>query len=151
MSARPYGDLRIDPGAIPGTGAGHGLEVVVPLTEWEITRDVLKRVPALTAGLDACVKLVAVHTLPYQDAFYCPTLVHAHLVQQVMDLASGCGFPVEPQVVLAHSREEGLRHALTERSTILIGSRRHWWRTEAESLARSLARKGYQVALLHLA
>jgi hypothetical protein len=149
MSASPCGDLRIDPGSIPVTSAGQELEIVVLLTEWSLTRAVLARLPVLTAGLNARVKLVAVHTLPYQAPFYCPSLVHAQLVQQVLDLASECDLPVEPQVVLARSREEGWRHALTGGSLVLVGSRRHWWRTQEESLARLLAREGYRVALLH--
>lgn len=149
MSTKACGDLRIDPGSIPAEGIGHDLEIVVPLTEWSLTRAALARVPVLAAGLNARVKLVAVHTVPYQAPFYCPSLVHAHLVQQVMDLASECELPVEPQVVLARSREEGLRHSLNGNSTVLLGSRRHWWRTREESLARLLAAEGYRVALLH--
>ncbi|HTX38476.1 MAG TPA: hypothetical protein VME43_25790 [Bryobacteraceae bacterium] len=150
MPVYPSGELRIDPGSIPSADAGQNLEIVVPLTEWSVTRAVLERAPALAAGLNARVKLIAVHTVPYQTPFYCPALVHAHLVQQVMDLASQCDLPVEPQVVLARSREEGLRSALTERSTVLLGSRQHWWRTQEETLARLLAREGYRVALLHI-
>jgi hypothetical protein len=149
MSAYPCGDLHIDPGTI-SAGAGQDLEITIPLTEWSVTQAVLERAPVLTAGLSARVKLVAVHTMPYQAPFYCPTLVHAHLVQQVMDLASQCDLPVEPQVVLARSREDGLRHVLTASSTVLLGSRKHWWRTREESLARWLAREGYRVALLHV-
>jgi len=150
MSVHVSGDLRIDPGSIPSTVAGQDLEIVVPLTEWPVTLAVLGRVPVLTAGLNARVKLVAVHTVPYQAPFYCPSLVHAHLVQQVVDLASQCDLPVEPLVVLARSREEGFQHVLTERSTVLLGARKHWWRTREESLARRLAREGYRVALLHV-
>lgn len=149
MSLHPCGDLRIDPGAIPAAGDGQGLEIVVPVTDWPVTQAVLGRVPALTAGLNARVRLVAVHTVPYQAPFDCPSMVHAHLVQQVMDLASQCTLPVEPQVVLARSRQEGLRHALTAHSIVLVGSRRSLWRTREESLARQLAQQGYRVALLH--
>jgi hypothetical protein len=151
MPGLPCGDLRIDPGSISAAGDTESLELAVLFTGWPVTQAVLARAPALTAGLNARIKLVAVHTLPYQGPFYCPSLVHAHLVQQVMDLASGCDLPVEPQVVLARSREEGLRHALTPGSTVLLGSRRHWWRTHEESLARTLALEGYRVALLHFA
>ncbi len=150
MSVHVSGDLRIDPGSIPAAGAGQDLEIVVPLTEWSVTLAVLGRVPVLTVGLNARVKLVAVHTAPYQAPFYCPSLVHAHLVQQVVELASQCDLPVEPLVVLARSREEGFQHVLTERSTVLLGARKHWWRTREESLARLLAREGYRVALLHV-
>jgi len=150
MSAHALGDLRIDPGSIPFAASGPDLELVVPLTEWAVTRAVLERVPVLAAGLNARVKLVAVHTVPYQAEFYCPALVHARLVQQAMDLAALCDLPVEPVVVLARSREEALRYAITATSTVLLGSRKHWWRTAEESLARSLAGDGCRVALLHV-
>jgi hypothetical protein len=150
MSAHTCGNLRFDPASIPSAEAGQDLEIVVPFTEWSVTLAVLDRAPLLTAGLNARLRLVAVHTLPYQAPFYCPALVHAHLVQQVMDLAAHCELPVEPVVVLARSREEGFRHALTPGSTVLLGSRKHWWRTFEESLARMLASEGYQVALLHI-
>jgi hypothetical protein len=111
---------------------------------------VLDRVVALTAGLNVTLTLVAVHTIPYPATFGCPTAVHAHLVEQLVDLASYCPLPVNPQVVLARSREEGFRHVLRPESTVLVGSRKHWWRSNEESLARSLARDGHKVALLHV-
>lgn len=150
MSAYPLAGLRIDAGFAPPAAAEDDLEIVVPFTEWSLTLAALRRLPHLTAGLNARVKLVAVHTMPYQTGLYCPTLVHAHLVQQVTDLAAQCELPIEPHVVLAHSREEGFRHALTARSTLFVGSRRHWWRTAEESLARLLAAEGYRVALLYI-
>jgi len=142
------GDLRIDPGHLPAACAGGRLEIVVPFTEWSLTQAVLRRAPVLAAGLDARVKLVAVHTVPYQAAFYCPATVHAHLVEQVVGLASECALPVDPQVVLAHSREEGFRHVLTSPATVLLGTYKRWWRTREESLARLLAGEGHTVALL---
>jgi hypothetical protein len=149
MHAHPRAGLQIDPDSMP-VGAGEELQIVVPYTEWSLTRGVLGRAPQLTAGLNARIKLVAVHTVPYQTEFYCPTSVHACLVQQVMDLASECPLPVEPLVVLARSREEGFLFAMREHSTVLLGSRKHWWRTAEESLARHLASQGHRVALLHI-
>ena len=67
-----------------------------------------------------------------------------------MELADGCSLPVEPQVILARSREEGFRYALKPESTILLGTRRHFWRTDEERLARTLVSHGHKVALLHL-
>ena len=65
--------------------------------------------------------------------------------------AARSGIAAELQVVLARSREEGFRHALTDHSTVLLGTRKHWWRTTEESLARALVRDGHRVALLHIA
>jgi hypothetical protein len=142
--------LRIDPGSLEADGYAGELDVVVPYTEWSVTDALLKRVVALTAGLSARLTLVAVHTVPYPASFGCPAAVHAHLVEQLVDLASRCPVPVNPQVVLARGRSEGFCHVLKPESIVLLGARKHWWRTDEEKLARSLARDGHKVVLLHI-
>ena len=144
------GELRIDPGQL-GTDAFSGeLELVVPYTEPGLTRALLRKAVALTAGLQARISLVAVHTVPFPADFRCPASTHAFLVNQLMELAAECPLPVNPQVVLARSREEGFRYALRQESTILVGTYRHLWRTSEERLARTLASDGHKVALLHI-
>ena len=141
--------LRIDPGSLETDGYVEELDVVVPYTEWSITDALLKRAVALTAGLNAKLRLVAVHTVPYASPYGCPAAVHAHLVEQLVDLASRCPLPVNPQVVLARGRAEGFAYVLKPESIVLLGARKHWWRTEEEKLARRLARDGHKVVLLH--
>jgi hypothetical protein len=142
--------LRIDPGSLETGGFTGDLDVVVPYTEWSLTDALLKRAVALTKGLNARLTLVAVHTVPYPASFGCPAAVHAHLVEQLVDLASRCPLPVNPQVVLARGRAEGFAYVLKPESIVLVGARKHWWRTEEEKLARSLARDGHKVVLLHV-
>jgi hypothetical protein len=144
------GELRIDPGCLETDGSGGELEVVVPYTEPSVTAEILRRVPALAAGLNAQITLIAVHTLPYPLPFVCPALVHANLVEQLTDLASHCELPVHPQVVLARDRAEGFRYVLKSSSTVLIGSHKHLWRTQEEKLARFLAHDGHKVVLIHI-
>jgi hypothetical protein len=100
--------------------------------------------------LNVRVRLVAVHSVPYAVSFGCPAAVHAHLVEQLVDLASRCPFPVEPQVVMARGWMEGFEYAMHADSTVLVGTRKHFWRTREESLARDLARGGHNVALIHV-
>ena len=142
--------LRIDPGSLETDGFAGELDVVVPYTEWSVTDALLKRAVALIAGLNAKLTLVAVHTVPYAAPFGCPAAVHAHLVEQLVDLASRCPVPVNPQVVLARGRSEGFSYVLKPQSIVLLGARKHWWRTEEERLARTLARNGHKVVLLHV-
>lgn len=144
------GELQIDPGSIDIGGAGDQMEVVIPYTEWSVTDALLKRAGELTAGLNAKVSLVAVHTTPYPATFGCPASVHAHLVDQLVDLAGRCPLPVTPQVVLARSREEGFQFVLPPHATILVGSRKRPWRTSEERLAHTLARDGHKVVLVHV-
>ena len=145
------GELRLDPGSIEVKDAGSGVELVIAHTDWTMTTAILKRAAELTAGLDARVVLLAVHTVPYPASFASAAASHAHLVEQLLDLAGQSTLPVTPQVVLARSREEGFRHALKSETTVLVGTRRHFWRTAEERLAKSLVADGHKVVLLHLA
>ena len=113
------------------------IEIVVPFTEWAVTEGVVLRAAAFTARLNASLMLVAVHAVPYPMSFGCPALVHAHLVDQLIDLASRCALPFNPQVVLARSCRVGFRHALKPESTVLLGTRE----TPLEDL-RGTARHG---------
>jgi hypothetical protein len=148
---RIRGEYRIDPDCLNAGEKGSELEVVVPYTGFETTAAALERAGALTAGLDAKVLLLAVHTLPYPSPFVCPAMVHAHLVEQLMELASHCPLAVQPQVVLARDRMEGFRFALKSGSTVLVATRRGILRTQEEKLAHALAEDGHKVALLHIA
>ena len=147
---RTRGGLTIDPDALAAAPGETELELVVPYTDWELAGAVLRRAAQLTAGLNVRVRLLAVHSIPYAAPFDCPAAQHAHLVERLMDLASHCPFPVEPEVIMAHGWVEGFEFALRHESTILVGTRRHFWRTREESLARDLERDGHSVVLIHV-
>ncbi len=144
------GELRLDPGSIEVKDAGSGVELVIAHTDWTMTTAILKRAAELTAGLNARVVLLAVHTVPYPASFASAAASHAHLVEQLVELAGQSTLPVTPQVVLARGREEGFRYVLKPESTVLVGTRKHLWQTSEERLARTLASDGHKVALLHI-
>ena len=129
MNMQSRGELRIDPGQL-GTDAFSGdLELVVPYTDPDLARALLRK------AVD----------------FHCATSTHTFLVDRLTELASECPLPVNPLVVLARSRQEGFRYALRPESTILVGTYRHYfWRTSEERLARMLVSDGHKVALLHI-
>jgi hypothetical protein len=146
---RTRGELRIEPGALE-TSSDSELELVVPYTVPTVTRAVLGRVESFTAGLNARISLIAVHSVPYATTFGCPTSTHAFLVEQLLELSADCRLPVNAQVILARSRDEGLRFALKPESTVLLGTRRRRWRTPEERLARKLASGGNKVVLIYV-
>src|ERR1035437_7074084 len=134
MNMQTRGELRIDPGLL-GTDAFSGeLELVVPYTDPDLTRALLRKAVALTAGLQARISLVAVHAVPFPADFRCSASTHTFLVDRLTELAAECPLPVNPLVVLARSREEGFRYALRPESTVLLGTRRRFWRTSEERL-----------------
>ena len=99
---RTRGGLTIDPDTLAAAPGETELELVVPYTEWALADAVLRRATLLTAGLNVRVRLLAVHSVPYASPAGCPATQHAFLVERLMDLASRCPFPVEPEVIMAH-------------------------------------------------
>lgn len=123
---------------------------MIPYTEWSLGLTAMDRVAVLAAKLSASVRLIAVHTVPYPMQFGCPALVHARLVEQLVDLASRSPVTVCPQVVLARSLEEGFRAGMPAESTVLVAARRRFWKTREDRLAAMLAGEGHKVVLIHV-
>jgi hypothetical protein len=144
------GQLRIDPGSIATRGANAEIEIAIPYTEPALTGAVMERAAALAMGLNARISLVAVHAAPYPLELGCPSATRAFLVERLAELAGRCHLPVTAKLVLARSQEEGFRRALHRKATVLIGSRKRFWRTAEEKLARALVRDGRQVVLMHV-
>jgi hypothetical protein len=126
------------------------MDLVVLPTDPVLTRTVLRRAVALTAGLQARISLVAVHSMTYPAPFRRATSAHAFLVDQLMELAGDCALPVNAQAVLARYCEDGFRFALRPESTVLVGTYRHFWPTSEERLARLLVSDGHKEALLYI-
>src|SRR5215475_6221163 len=73
---RSRGELRIDPGQL-GTDAFSGeLELIVPYTDPELARALLRKAVAMTAGLQARIVLVAIHTVPFPADFRTQASTH---------------------------------------------------------------------------
>ena len=147
---RSRGALRIDPGSLELGGDRAVMQIVVVHSRRSLTAAVLQRTGELLSGLNAGVLLVAVHAVPFPASFASATASHAHLVGELADLAGQCYLPVTSRIVMARYWEEGFRHLLREESTILVGTKKRLWRTAEEHLARTLAKDGHHVALLHV-
>src|SRR5581483_12087345 len=85
------------------------LEISVLFTERPLALAALDRAGAFAQRLTPAIRLIAVHAVPYPLEFGCPASAHAHLVEQLVEIASHSRFPVHAEVVLARSREEGFR------------------------------------------
>ena len=95
MNMQSRGELRIDPGQLGADAFSGELELVVPYTDPDLTRALLRKAAALTAGLQARISLVAVHTVPFPADFHCATSTHTFLVDRLTELASECPLPVK--------------------------------------------------------
>jgi len=124
-------------------------EVVVPYTGLEITASVVEQAAAFAAGLNVTLKLVAVYVAPYPADLRCPAAIEEHLTARLTELAERTSLPSSVQLIISRDRNDGLRQVLQPASTVLLGTRKRWWRTREERLARDLARQGHHVSLLH--
>ena len=138
-------DWTLEPDRHPCAGT---LEIVVPYIGSELTGQVMERAAVLAAGLNVALKLVAVYVAPYPADLDCPGAMEEHLTARLAELAERSTLPSSVELVVARDRGEGLRQVLPPMSTVLLGTRRRWWRTPEERLARALTRQGHRVSLI---
>jgi hypothetical protein len=124
------------------------LWIVVPYTTPELTRAALKAAAGFGQGLDVAVRLIDVHMVPYPCDIDQPIVNSEHLKERLRKAACQCDLPIRAEVVYARDRDEGFHQVLRSRSLILLASRKRWWRTAEEKLARTLRRAGHKVTLL---
>jgi hypothetical protein len=124
------------------------LRVVVLHTSPERTRAALRSVAQWTRNLDATVWLVDVHAVPYPVPLDRPTVAREHLQKQLRDAAEGSEILLQVQVLYARDRTEALRQLLVKETVLVVPTRRCWWRTSEERLARALTHGGHKVALV---
>jgi len=125
------------------------LEIVVPYTSPEITAKAIERAAALSAGLNVILELVAVYVAPYPSELRCPAGMEQHLTACLTKLAERTSLPSRVHVVVSRDRGEGFRQVLRPGSAVLLGSRKRFWRTREEKLARDLTAQGHHVSLIH--
>jgi hypothetical protein len=146
MNSRGFGKSHI---SISVTGAGfRRLGFVVPYTTRELTRSALEGAAKLVSGLSADLTLVAVQVVPFPCPLNRPTVDPDHLERELVALARSSALCTRILVVRARDRESGFHRVLAPESVVLLSTKRRWWRTAEERLARSLARAGHSVALM---
>ncbi len=141
--------LRVDPGTLEASPAPR-LHIAVPYIQPDRTRRVMEQAAALAHDLDARITLLAVHSAPYPAPLRCPTAVHAFLIERLAELCAIAPLPTEAHLVVARSFHEGFRRALKPESVVLLPTRKSFWRTPEQRLARALAADGHRVNLINL-
>jgi hypothetical protein len=149
----PNAELHLDPELLrvreESLVHSGSLEIVVPYTSDEMAAKVMLPATTMTRGLDATLKLVAVYVAPYPAELRCPAPMERHLTARLTDLASRTSLPACIHIVVSRDRGEGFRQILRPGSAVLLGSRKRFWRTREEKLARALTRQGHHVSLIH--
>jgi len=121
------------------------LQVVIPHRAPQLTRAALKYAANIANGLNARLRLIDVHVVPYGVPLDEPTVSPQYLARRIRNLARESSLPVSAEIVYARDWEQGLRRALSPGSLVLMAIKRSWWRTSEKRLAARLRKIGHQV------
>ncbi len=124
------------------------LRLFIPYTTPELTKAALASAAGFARKLRASVTLVSVHIVPFPNPVNRPTVDPEHLKHPLREAIREAPVPVRAVLVYARDHDTGYRRALAPASLVLIASRRRWWTTKEQKLARRLERAGHSVAVL---
>ena len=125
------------------------LDIVVPYTTPELTREALRKAGELTAEIPSKIRVVRMQRVPFPLPLqHSPVSVDV-LREQIGNIVSGLA-ATEISIYLTREPEETLLHSLEPRSILVIASKRRPWRTAQESLKRICERHGNRVALVYV-
>ena len=121
------------------------LQVVIPHRAPKLTKAALKYASTLADDLNARVRLIDVHVVPYGFPLDEPDVNPKHMERKLRNLAQETSLRVSAEVVYARDWEQGLRRVLSPGSVVLMAIQRQWWRTSEKRLAARLRKSGHQV------
>ena len=123
------------------------LWVTVPYTTPELTRAALCHA-GVCSDLDVHVSLVDVQVVPFPCPIDQAPIDNKYSRSRLEALLSETRLPGRAAVLYTRDWLEGIRRVLEPKSLIVMATRKRWWPTREEKLARSLSNAGYQVMLL---
>ena len=119
--------------------------IVIPYRNPELTRAALKHAATFAGGLNARLRLIDIHVVPYGVPVDKPTVDPKHISRRLRTLAEESTLPVSAEIVYARDWEHGLRRVLAPGSLVLLPIKRAWWRSAEKRLAARLRKQGHQV------
>jgi hypothetical protein len=125
-------------------------EIVVLHTGRDLTPCALRAAANLTKGLNFHVVLLAVHIVPFPQQLQMLSSMQKHLETELSNAAGTSDLPVTARIAFARDLSEAFRQCVRPESLIVIGTRKHWWRTRPEKWARELARNGFRTTLVNM-
>lgn len=123
------------------------LWIVVPYTTRELTRAALRHAGACT-DLRVHVCLVDIQVVPFPCSLNQPPINTKFSEWRLQDLFNESGLPGKAAVVYTRDWLEGFRKILEPGSLVVIATKKRWWRTPEDRLARTLMKAAHQVLLL---
>jgi len=104
----------------------------------------------MCSDLDVHVSLVDVQVVPFPCPIDQPPIDNQHSRSRLEALFSETRLSGRAAVLYTRDWLEGIRRVSEPKSLIVMATRKRWWPTREEKLARSLSKAGYQVMLLSM-
>ncbi|MEQ1886608.1 MAG: hypothetical protein ABL967_16205 [Bryobacteraceae bacterium] len=124
------------------------IEIQILLNRLEDARTLVGAAANLACGMHAMLVAHFAQVVPYPLPLKSPP-VSVDLVEQVLiDLSGQQPIDTTSTLYLCRDRSETLRDALKPESLVIMGTKRRWWRTSEERLARQLTRDGHRVLVI---
>jgi hypothetical protein len=122
-----------------------GFHVNVLFTSPEATRSAVNLAAKLAGNLDARIRIIAPHVVPYPLQLNQPTVAPKVTEQKARAIMGDCSLDAEIDVCLCREALDAALSILQANSVVLIGGRRRLWPTAETQLAGQLRRHGHQV------
>ncbi len=127
-----------------------GLEVSVIFTDAAGTLAALQMAEGLAEQLGAHIRLLMAYEVPYALPLTRPAVPVEFLEGQVRNLACQTRTEVAAQVCLCRDRRSALGALLRPQSLVVVGGRKRWWPTAAQSFAQAIQNDGHRVIFAEL-
>jgi hypothetical protein len=124
------------------------LRINVPYTTPALTRAALGAASSLAADLRAEAVLLAVREIPYPLPLDRPNFRPEIVLEQLKALTDGIPCSVRIELVLTRNKKDVFQRILGRGAIAVVATRKRWWRTGEERLARFMIRAGCKVSLL---
>jgi hypothetical protein len=137
---------KLDPHALQDVATGD-LGVVVPYTTPELTRAALSQA-IVCSDLNVHISLVDVQVVPFPCPLDQPPIDNGYSHRRLQNLLKDTGLPAQAAVLYTRDWLEGFRKLLDPKSLVIVASKKRFWKTREEKLARALSKAGHHVMLL---
>jgi hypothetical protein len=126
---------------------GSKLDVSVVFTSVDATLTALKEAANLASSLDGRITLIVPQIVPYPLPLASPPVLVDFNERRLRVIASNCRVETRVSIYLCRDPLETLRSVLKPHSLVVVGSRKRWWPTAEERLAKKLRHFGHQVVV----
>jgi hypothetical protein len=121
------------------------VSIFVVATRADLLTPAMSTARQLTRGLGAQIKVLAPYVVPYPLDLSRPPVASRLLEEQLLSQQALSTGVESARILLCRDQAAAVLGALPPDSVVVMGAKKHWWRTNEDSLAAQLRKAGHQV------